>query len=617
MSAQNKKQGSKLPKMNKRFAEVDFSQEVLRRSFTLVAGETRTIDEEKRTVEIAFSSEHPVLRYWGWEVISHEGDDMDLSRLNDSGAVLVDHRIGDHIGVIERAWIDKDKRGRAVVRFGRSSRAQEKFQDVIDGILTKVSFGYAITGGDEVGERDGVPVYRVRTQPFEISFTAVPADASVGVGRSFNQQNKGPAMDDDDVVTENNAGAAPAAAGTRAAPQIDVTEVAVARSRETAAMLSLGRNFDQLDLAQEYIQGNRSLADFQNAVLAKIESRQQKPVTQLDMSKGDVQRFSLVRAVRAVANNSWKGAEFELECTRTIAERVGRDPRGFFVPMDVLNERTLSVAALGAGYTAAGGVVGTDHLAGSFIDALRAKAVVMRLGARVLDGLVGDVDIPRLAAGATFGWIAEDADAADSDPTITSLVMTPKTIAGSVPMTRRLLKQSSPAIDELIISDLTLGAAIAIDRALLQVGGGSAPIGILGEVGVSTQAHAVAGQPTFAEVVGFETAVETANALESNLAYITTPAIKRHCKTTSIDAGSGIMMWADNKLNGYTAISTTQIAANQMVFGDWSNIVVGMWGVLDIMPDTATKAASGGLVLRVFQDVGAGVRQAAAFCRRA
>ena len=99
-----------------------------------------SINEEDRTIEVAFSSETAIERWWGLEILDQSKGSVDLSELNDGAPLLINHDIDKHPGVIESARIDSaDKRGRAVVRFGRSALADEKWQDVRDEILTKVS----------------------------------------------------------------------------------------------------------------------------------------------------------------------------------------------------------------------------------------------------------------------------------------------------------------------------------------------------------------------------------------------------------------------------------------------------------------------------------------------
>jgi Caudovirus prohead protease. len=107
--------------------------------------ERDSIDEESRTVELAFSSEAPVERAFGLEILDHSESSIRFGRIADGGAVLVGHNPDDHVGVVESVAVGDDKVARATVRFGRSGRASEVFQDVVDGIRSKVSVGYVVT----------------------------------------------------------------------------------------------------------------------------------------------------------------------------------------------------------------------------------------------------------------------------------------------------------------------------------------------------------------------------------------------------------------------------------------------------------------------------------------
>ncbi len=148
------------------------------------------IDEEARTVQLAFSSETPYARCWGNEILSHDANAIRLGRLKDGGPLLVDHDGRDHIGVIESVQIGADRVGRAVVRFGKSERAEEVFQDVKDGIRRSVSVMYLIHKSVLVEESDQLDTYKVTDwEPYEISIVSMPADTTVGVGRSANDPN--------------------------------------------------------------------------------------------------------------------------------------------------------------------------------------------------------------------------------------------------------------------------------------------------------------------------------------------------------------------------------------------------------------------------------------------
>ncbi len=348
-----------------------------------------------------------------------------------------------------------------------------------------------------------------------------------------------------------------------------------------------------------------------DAIEAKADAA---PVdTSIGMSKDEVKSYSLFKAINASRTGNWKEAAFELECSQKVAEKIGKEARGFYVPFEVQRDTMGTGAA--TGITDAGALVGTDHLGSSFIDALRAESVIGRLGGRFLSGLRGNVDIPRLTAGATFYWLAEGEDVTDSNATLDSVVLSPKTIAGSVPMTRRLLKQSDPSVEAIIRQDLIIGAALAIDAAVIAgTGANGQPLGIIGTTGVNTVvvADATNSVPTFAETVQFETAVAEDNALRGSLNYLTTPSINGAWKSTVVDAGSGLMV-RDGKVNGYPAEGSTLVPAQRTIFGNFNDIIIGMWGVLDIEVDKATLAASGGLVLRVFQDVDVAIRHPESF----
>lgn len=568
-----------------------------------------TVNEEDRTVELSFSSEKPVLRWFGNEKLGHDPDHVDLVRLNDGGAVLMDHDHRDLVAVVESAWLDSDSRkGRAKVRFGKSARAEEIFNDVKDDIRRNVSVGYTIQQyqvTEVEGGEDEVLV--TKWTPHEISIVSIPADETVGVGRSlkFKQTEKVNKMDEE-VKNEN---------------EDQIRKTAAAETRKTVAdIYGLGKRHNMEELAQRFVEEGRSLPEMNSAVLAAIEERNTPKsvdiATEIGLTDQEVKRFSMMNAIRALHSKNWKDAGFERECSVAIAEKLGREARGLFIPMEV--QRVMGVAA-GTGISDAGALVGTDHLDTAFIDALRAKSMMGDLGANIIDGLVGDVDIPRLDASASFYWLDEDENVTDSDETLGSVSFSPKTVAGSVPITRKLLKQSSPSVEALIMNDLMLGAALAIDKGVIAGDGIKEPLGILNQTGINTQAVADAVNfiPTWAELVGFETKVLDDNALRGKASYLTTPTIRGGMKTTEKSAGTAKYLIEDNMANGYDIYGSTQMASSQMLYGDWSSVLIALWGVLDITVDEAAKAASGGLVLRVFQDVDAGCRHPQSFCKRA
>ena len=145
------------------------------------AVESRALGED-RSLEFSFSSEQPVERWFGSEVLSHEAAAADLTRLNDGAPVLFNHDPDRVIGVVERAWIDGEKRrGMARVRFSRTELAQQIVADITDGILRNVSVGYRIADAEQ---RDAA-IVATSWQAHEVSVVSVPADQSVPARDEF------------------------------------------------------------------------------------------------------------------------------------------------------------------------------------------------------------------------------------------------------------------------------------------------------------------------------------------------------------------------------------------------------------------------------------------------
>ncbi|WP_067517856.1 phage major capsid protein [Endozoicomonas ascidiicola] len=588
----------------------------LERSYTF---QREAINEEARTIEVAFSSEEPVERWFGKEILDHAPNSVRLGRLQDGGAVLVGHDHDDHVGVVESATIDSDRRGRATVRFGNGALAVEKFNDVKDGILRHISVGYRIheLTLNKTGD-DGDEYRATDWEPYEISFVSVPADATVGVGRSssdveentitVNEPDK-PEPEETTTIQEERTmppeNQAPAV-------QTNSDELLTAERSRINKINELARKYQLTGEAEKAVNDGITLEDFRGIVLDKLNSDTRtdtNPVTHIDMGKKDVQRYSLLKALRACETGDWSGATLEREASFAVADALGKDARGFYVPYDV-QMRDMTTGAANAGSE----LVGTDHLGGSFIDALRGTNLAMMLGADVLTGLVGNVDIPAADGDGTYYWIDEGEDGTESNIPTRTVALSPKTIAGAVAVTRRLLKQSDPSVEAMLMRQMQLGASIGIDNAVF-AGVAKGPTGILKTTGVNTTTIATAGKPTWAELVDLETKCAADDALVDNMAYVGHSNVIGHCKSTPRDAGSGLMLMEGSQINGYNAYRKNGLAAGDLLFGNFADVVIGMWGVLDIVADKSTKAASGGLVMRVFQDVDAEVKRAQSFAK--
>jgi len=573
--------------------------------------QTKDIDEEQRTVPLAFSSEEPYERWFGYEILDHSPDSVDLSRLNNSAPILSDHDHRTQIGVVVpgTAKVESDKKGRLMARFGSSEKAKQEFQDVIDGIRTKVSVGYRVLEMVLDGEKDGIESYRVtKWQPHEVSLVSVPADDGVGVGRDFHNKPEIKTMSKEEIKEEKDT-VDVAAVETRARKEAQQLFQSIYQFRDKMAE----KGVDVSDLANEAIAKGHSFNDFRAKALDKAYAGEKTVSAHLDLTEKEKQNYSLLRALNAQATGNWKDAGFERECSVELAERIGKAPNGLYIPLDIqMRSQNVGVPADG-GY-----LVEEKYRPESFIDILNDKSVLVNLGARSMGGLIGDQAIPKKDGASTAYWVDEAGDVTDSDMSFDLIKLTPKTVGGAIPITRRMLKQGLPDVEQLAISDIAEQLALAIDIAGLQgAAGGDNPVGITATSGVNTATVSTPGQPTWAEMVDFETQIGTDNALDGDFNIVTTSGVIGNLKTTKKDTGSGIFLMENGEVNGYRVHRKNSLTANTILMGKFSDVLIGSWGVLDVMLDDATLAKSGGTVVRVFQDVDIQVRRPESFCKNA
>ena len=587
----------------------------LYRTFNL---DREAINNETRTVDLAFSSEEPVERWFGSEILDHNPQAIRLGRLNGGGAVLVDHDPSDHVGVVETVSIDSDRVGRATVRFGNSARATEIFNDVQDGIRKHISVGYRIHRMVMEDEKEGEESYRALDwEPYEVSIVSIPADASVGIGRSEDSNHKTlievkeiirePLIMDTPIVVE--------------APTVDVrAEVEAARRSEVDRIQNIeaaGNLHNQQEMARSFINDGKSVDSFRAQLLETIGTAQ--PVvsqsTDIGLSAKEVRNFSFMKAIHALANPSDRRAQedaaFEFEASRAAADHMGRTAQGLFVPSDVL-KRDLNVGTA----TAGGNTVSTDLLASSFIDSLENAMVVAGMGATMLRDLNGNVAIPRQTSGATAYWVAESGAVTESAAAFDQVTMSPKTVGAFSDISRKLLLQSSIDIEGFVRNDLAMRLAMAIDlSALAGTGSSNQPTGILATTGIGAKTFGAAGNPTFGEMVDVESQVSIDNALFGSLGYVSTAAMAGAMKQKAKDSGSGQFVMANGQVNGYNMAVTNQMTANTVVFGNFADLIIGMWGGLDINVDTSTGSTTGTVRVVCMQDVDIAVRHAQSFAK--
>lgn len=347
--------------------------------------------------------------------------------------------------------------------------------------------------------------------------------------------------------------------------------------------------------------------------LAEAERRMQgEPVA----GNGDAsfaqleKRVSLLKSLQAgMEGRPLSGAEAEYNAE--MRRRNGRAPQGFYLPLAALETRvnTTSTAA---------NLVPEDHRADQYIGPLRNALLARRLGVRVLSGLRGDVHIPKHGTSTTSAWVAENSGLSPSDMTFGNVALTPKHVGSLSEMSRQLIQQSDPSVEMLLRDDMAFGIAQAIDSALIEGGGSNEPSGVIATLGA---ANGTLATPTWAQVLQMVERVEIDNALSPSHAWLTTPQGKAKLAGTlkvTGDAGAGYLYDA-GMMAGYSLYATNQMPATSdaqgIIFGDWSQVILGIWSELDILvnPYESTAYAKGNVQVRAMATCDIGIRHEEAF----
>lgn len=603
---------------------------VSRRAFSLA--DASAINVEARTVELAFSSTEPYQRWWGTEILSHSPDAVRLGRLNNRAALLDNHDADELIGVVEKAWLDGAV-GRAIVRFSKNAEAEAIFQDLIDGIRSKVSVGYLVHAYQLLSKSADTETYEITDwEPFEISIVSIPADDTVGVGRAMgdgffcptqtpNTTEFNPTPTQETRSMTDTATPTPTPATAPSAQDF--------RSH-AAEIFALGEKENQWPMAARAVEQGLSVEQFKAMLRHARPAAQPTPSApvEIGMSKKDLARYSVVRALRAQAfpedAKTAKDCAFEIECSRAAAQALDRPTRGMTIPSDVMQQRDMVVGTP----TAGGNLVATDLGASSMIDLLRAKLVFADLGSTVLNNLQGNLSVPRQTGGATAYWVAENAAPTASQAAVDQVPLTPKTLAAVTRFSRRMLLQSSIDIEMFVRADLMRVMALAVENAVLNgTGSSNQPRGLFNQSGVLSVALGTNGAaPTWDAIIGMESAIAAANADVNSMAYLTNAVMRGKLKRTQKFSGTnGDPIWEGNgQMNGYRTAVTNQVPSNltkgsgtslsAILFGNWADVLIALWSGMDLMTDPYSSADSGTVRVVAFQDVDVAIRHPESFC---
>lgn len=597
-------------------------QNELFRRFTSEPLEFR--EENSRKLRFPASSELPVERFYGNEVLSHVRGAVRLQRAS-GGAMplLFNHDVNDPIGMITsaelkggRMWVDAE--------LFDTARAAE-IQKMMAGGLRNVSLAYRVN--ELVEDKKSGTFTATDWEPYEVSIVTVPADPSVGIGRGAESvyevrmvrtettartaTTKGAAMADKEIVAVESA----------EVKQVNPIEMEQRRKQAIENLCKTNKLDD--NYRDMWIGQGASLEQVADDMLKIMEERGKTnptSVAKIGLTEKETREFSLGKAINACASRDWKGAEFELEAIKAVAQRMGKtpDPHKFYVPFEVLmrkmpvrgDKRDLTVASSGGG----GYLVATENM--GFIDMLYNRSVAFNMGVRRLSGLTSSITIPRMSASGTAYWLASESTAAtESQQTFQQVSMTPKTAAAYTEISRQLLLQSSPGAEGIVTDDLAQIVATAADLAVLNgAGSNGEPDGIIGFSGTGSVA---AGSLNYAAVLEFQTDVASSKVRPQSGGYVTTAAVAAIAKQRQRFSSTDTPLWSgniwDGQIEGFRAMSSEQVPSATMIFGDWSEIVVGEWGVLEVEVNPYANFQAGIIGVRCMYTMDVGIRRPYAF----
>ncbi|EFQ3831929.1 phage major capsid protein [Salmonella enterica] len=632
---------------------------------------------DDRIVELAFSSEAPYSRIYTdqngdpvelKEILVHDKDAVDLDVLNDKASLLFNHEFDNHIGVVVpgSARIDEDGVGRALVQFSKVGQlANETFEKVKEGTMSKVSVGYTVLEGHADFSKG---VYFVtRWQPYEISIVSVPADSSVGVGRSLNTSVDEPANNEDkrevEVETEikpeeeirseenkeqeelnneeSNSGTGDRSDRSETVEEEKVTPEETRSEEENKNENSEELNTDTQESDDER-QNNTETGEEEKPVeVEKPFERSQEDTDEiraigkhLNISEDEIQRAIEDKEItvesfkqRALNNITEsktfaKGKNNMTDTIKTLENRFdlsvamrslaeGKALNG--AEAEYSQEMARKAAQRGRAQrgnsvfvptSALAPVAGTEIRNDSFVELLMKKSVLGSLGVNVLSGLTAPIAVPRMSEGAldAFGFVAENGVSQNSDVKFDNVPMSLHTFTGGVPVTRQAML-TMPNIGALIAEHILKASRIKLEQAILSAGANAnARDGIVKQL---TDAGLVTETAlTYKAFLAEIAKLTDAGVDEAAIKFAMRGALKADLASTLRDEGvSGYIIGENDKLANRPVHSSGVLEAGQILVGDFSAITIGEWEGLEIDLDDTTFRSQGAIVPRVWCDL--------------
>lgn len=588
------------------------------------------------TFEASLSSEQPVMRWFGEEVLDHSPGAVDLSRAADGLPLLINHDQNQLVGRVDNLRL-QGRKLRGTLRFF-DTQAGHDARMLLEGGHREVSIGYQILDQASEGNGDAQRVRATRWAVLEASIVAMPADPTVGVKRSAALPISRGTHTMDDITPGNGSDANNLSRSQRRAAQA-TNQDEIFRRDEIMGLARIAQRTTGSSVGMEEairaIEDNWSVDRFRKFVWDSMPTSRHLDTRGVPGNYSSGGEYSIRRALAAQLDpNRFRGeAEAEIETSNRLQQRSALQHTGLSMPLEAVfpgMNRALSVGVAGSG----GIMVGTITDQGPPIDVFRNTVVVAKLGARFLTGLVGNMQYPRKTATSSLGWTTETGAASETGPTTDNISLTPKRLTAYVDVSKQLLVQTAQGAEQMILDDLRAAVGVLIDTVALRgTGTSNQPRGIVNTSGVGAVVGGTNGaQMLWSHVIGLESAVANSDGAQARSAYVvntkTRGWLKQQPKVTN-----QMPIWPDNpieadgleRLNGYRAGVTNILRSNltkgtataicsEVIFGSFEDLIIGIWGDgLDITIDPYTLATTGQVRITVHLWMDVAVRRAASF----
>lgn len=566
-----------------------------------------------QSFDVSCSSDAPIRMGGIYEILDHSESAVDLSRFLAAAPLQLEH-FGEQIGVVEKAWLE-DGKLRATIRFSRSAKAQEILQDVIDGIRQNVSIRYGVSKYQDAPAVDGIPCYRaIRWTPSHVAIVGEPADINVGFNRSLGNLTademaqlqsllaKANAAETEDEPERSTNAEAESETEQAATTETQDDEKESSKDDETQETEKDARSADDETESSEILIEDEATSDEDTADAQDQDNNNRAvstaPITVRDrqmkansdtvlnpnivLNEREQKEYSLVRAIRNVIDGKRDGLEFEV--SEQIAKTRGVSTQGFYMPTSLRSFAISDTATAGAMTFAQGG---------EFIDFLRNRATVVKLGAQAIN-LPGKITLPRATTELSAAqWIAEDGSGATlTSGSMDQVTFSPKKLATYTAVTREALTVANYDVQSIITNNIYNNFAVAFDRAAIQGTGGTQPLGLLNQTGLVS--GTVNGAFTYAAATELWGVMAGNNANTDSMKLLTTPTIKAGAMSRIRSGSTADFVVGDNGKVGLWDIEhSMNVSSGYVIAGDWNSLVLAEFGAIEVIVDPYTGKHAG------------------------